>query len=166
MSPLEDQSTVLTLMQPGCCPCALLACVQLAVPYMQSQSPVHNVFRGSSFLGQGFPFVLPEFHKAPLCLFFQPVWVPLDSSPSLGVYQEIPPTLVLVNLLRVLSIISCRSLTKMYKRSGPRVGSCGTQLSLRPNNQFLLSTVIQLGFLSIQLSLQVKLNFWNAAYDQ
>lgn len=33
MSPLEDQSTVLTLMQPGRCPRALLACAQLAVPY-------------------------------------------------------------------------------------------------------------------------------------
>lgn len=31
MSPLEDQSTVLTLMQPGRCLRALLACAQLAV---------------------------------------------------------------------------------------------------------------------------------------
>lgn len=99
-----------------------------------SLSPACPVSRGSAFLGQDFALVLAGFQKVLVCSLLQPVRVPLDNSPSLGVYQQIPQFYCHCRFAAAAPHHLLLVTNKGVKQSRSQDG---------PNSHFLLNMVIQ-----------------------
>lgn len=98
-------------------------------PSQQSCSPA-RLSAACAVTVEDFVFVVAELHMGhgP---FLQPVWVPLDGSPTLTCTEDITRC-PLLTWRECMPLLLPGPLLKMLKRAGPSIGPCSTQLDTSP----------------------------------